>query len=84
MEFSRPEYWNGLLFLPPGDLPDPGLKPGSPALLSSQGNKMCPKVIVSSLYTIYAYKSFCVNFLLLDSGAHLYLYYTEMLLAAFA
>ena len=32
MEFSRPEYWNGLLFLPPGDLPDPGIKPGSPAL----------------------------------------------------
>ena len=27
MEFSRPEYWNGLLFSPPGDLPDP-LNPG--------------------------------------------------------
>ena len=23
--FSRQEYWSGLLFLPPGDLPDPGL-----------------------------------------------------------
>ena len=32
MEFSRQEYWSGLPFLPPGDLPNPGIKPGSPAL----------------------------------------------------
>ena len=25
--FSRQEYWGGLLFPPPGDLPDPGIKP---------------------------------------------------------
>ena len=30
--FSRQEYWSGLLFPPPRDLPDPGIKPGSPAL----------------------------------------------------
>ena len=30
--FSRPEYWSGLPFPSPGDLPDPGIKPGSPAL----------------------------------------------------
>ena len=29
MEFSRQEYWSGLLFPPPGDLPDPGLNPMS-------------------------------------------------------
>ena len=29
-EFSRPEYW--IPFPSPGDLPDPGIKPGSPAL----------------------------------------------------
>ena len=29
MEFSRQEYWSGLPFSPPGDLPDPGIKPGS-------------------------------------------------------
>ena len=28
----RQEYWSGLLFLSPGDLPNPGIKPGSPAL----------------------------------------------------
>ena len=29
MEFSRQEYWSGLLFSPPGDLPNPGIKPTS-------------------------------------------------------
>ena len=32
MDFSRQEYWSGLPFPSPGDLPDPGIKPGSPAL----------------------------------------------------
>ena len=32
MGFSRQEYWSGLPFLSPGDLPNPGIKPGSPAL----------------------------------------------------
>ena len=32
MEFSRQEYWSGLSFLPPWDLPDPGTEPRSPAL----------------------------------------------------
>ena len=32
MEFSGQEYWSGLPFLSPGDLPNPGIKPGSPAL----------------------------------------------------
>ena len=32
MEFSRQEYWSGLPFPFPGDLPDPGIKPRSPAL----------------------------------------------------
>ena len=30
MGFSRQEYWSGLPFLSPGDLPDPGIEPGSP------------------------------------------------------
>ena len=30
--FSRQEYWSGLPFPSPGDLPDPGTEPGSPAL----------------------------------------------------
>ena len=30
MGFSRQEYWSGLPFPPPRDLPDPGIEPGSP------------------------------------------------------
>ena len=30
--FSRQEYWNELPYPPPGDLPNPGIKPRSPAL----------------------------------------------------
>ena len=32
MEFSRQEYWSGLPFPSPWDLPHPGIEPGSPAL----------------------------------------------------
>ena len=32
MGFSRQEYWSGLSFPSPGDLPDPGTEPRSPAL----------------------------------------------------
>ena len=32
MGFSRQEYWSGLSFPSPGDLPNPGIEPGSPAL----------------------------------------------------
>ena len=32
MGFPRQEYWSGLPFPSPGDLPNPRIKPGSPAL----------------------------------------------------
>ena len=32
MGFSRQIYWSGLPFPSPGDLPDPGIEPRSPAL----------------------------------------------------
>ena len=32
MGFSRQEYWSGLLFPSPGDLPNPGIESKSPAL----------------------------------------------------
>ena len=32
MGFSRQEHWSGLPFPSPGDLPKPGIEPGSPAL----------------------------------------------------
>ena len=36
MGFSRQEYWSGLPCPPPGDLPNPGIKPASPATSVSQ------------------------------------------------
>ena len=37
MEFSRQEHWSGFPFLSPGDLPDPGIEPASPASLVLTG-----------------------------------------------
>ena len=50
MGFSRQEYWNGLPFFSPGDLPNPGIEPRSPALqadslpLSCQGSPLKKKI----------------------------------------
>ena len=37
MGFSRREYWSGLPFLPPGDLPDPGIQSASLTSPASAG-----------------------------------------------
>ena len=37
MGFSRQEYWSGLPFSPPGDLPDPGIEPASSAFPALAG-----------------------------------------------
>ena len=37
MGFSRQEYWSRLSFLPPGDLPDPGIEPASPGAPAMAG-----------------------------------------------
>ena len=37
MGIFKQEYWSGLPFLPPGDLPDPGIEPESPASLTLAG-----------------------------------------------
>ena len=40
MRFSRQEYWSGKLLPSTGDLPDPGIEPGSPAL---QADSLSPE-----------------------------------------
>ena len=55
MEFSRPEYWSGLPFPSPGDLPNSGLEPRSPALQvdsSPTGPKGSPRILEWVAYTI--------------------------------
>ena len=43
MGFSRQEYWGGLPFPSPGDLPDPGIKSRSPALQADTLTSEPPK-----------------------------------------
>ena len=54
MGFSRQEYWSGLPFPSPGDLPDPGVERGSPALqadaLTSEPPGKPPVHIVAQYY----------------------------------
>ena len=64
MKVSRQEYWSGLLFLPPGDLPNPGLEPaslpGKPhAIWQSQKKK-------KKKYTFLCVNDF--DFILIDLG----------------
>ena len=46
---SRQEYWNALSFLSPGDLPNPVIKPGSPAL---QADSVPSEPPGKSIYTL--------------------------------
>ena len=65
MGFSRQEYWSGLPFPSPGDLPDPGIEPGSPALQADALPSEPPycnfllfiSVLISSLLCISSLKS---------------------------
>ena len=46
MGFSRQEYWSGLPFPYPGDLPNPGIEPGSPALEADALTSMLSKSLI--------------------------------------
>jgi len=50
MEFSRQEYWNGLPFPSPGDLPDPGIESRSPVL---QADSLLSEPPEKSLMTLW-------------------------------
>ena len=49
-KFFRQEYWSGLPFPSPGDVPDPGIKLGSPAL---QADALPSEPPGKPLYTCY-------------------------------
>ena len=75
MEFSRQDYWSGLPFPPPGDLPDPGINPRllhwqeDSLLLSHQGNSISrmPPPIFASLRVIM-----CGDMLFVSAKCDLY------------
>ena len=50
VEFSRQEYWNGLSFPPPGDLPDPGIERQSPASPALQADSLPPSHLGNDSY----------------------------------
>ena len=49
MEFFRQEYWSGLLFPSPGDIPDPGIEPESPVAPALQADSL---FFIFKLYNI--------------------------------
>ena len=66
MGFSRQECWSGLPFPSPGDLPDPGIEPGSPALqadalLSEPPGKTSDKLYlhIPGLFMAWSPESLC-------------------------
>ena len=59
MEFSRQEYWSGLPFPPPGDRPDPGIKPTSP--MSPVGSSLPLSHQGSPLKTFISFLSVFLN-----------------------
>ena len=55
MESSRQEYWSGLTFPSPGDLPHPEIEPRSPALKAdcvAQSNQVSPITFIQNLKII--------------------------------
>ena len=67
MGFSRQEYWSGLPFPSPGDLSDPGIKPGSPALQADS----LPSEPQGKPYESVLKIQFCVIFLYLNAALRL-------------
>ena len=58
MEFSRPEYWSVTPFPSPGNLPNPGIEPRSPALqviLYQLSHKGSPFLSKETLYFLLEY-----------------------------
>ena len=53
MGFSRQECWSGLPFPSAGDLPDPGIEPGSPALQADALPSKPPGKRLKVIITIY-------------------------------
>ena len=60
MESSRQEYWSGLPFPSPGDIPDPEIEPGSPTLQADSlpfespwGRKRYAKAQSGKYYTMW-------------------------------
>ena len=73
MEFSRQEYWRGLPFPSPGDLPNPGMEPGSPVLQADSlpiespekpvMRKLRLKIVPGTGFSLYEHVYLCLHVL---------------------
>ena len=70
MGFSRQEYWSGLPLPSPGDLPDPGIKPRSPALQADALTSE-PKLVTTFLPESKCLNSMAVVNIYSDLGAQI-------------
>ena len=59
MEFSRQEYWSGLPFPSPGDLPDTGIEPGSPTL---QADALPSEPFLQFLRAVFTFAGYKIHF----------------------
>ena len=67
MGFSRQEYWSGLPFPSPGDLPDPGIEPRSPTLQADTLTSEPPGKLIYSIpkyfiFNLCQYRSLTFNY----------------------
>ena len=62
MEFSRQEYWSGLPFPTPGNLPDPGIKLKSPAPPELQVDSFTAEPL-GTFSNFSVYSLICINYL---------------------
>ena len=63
MGFYIQEYWSGLPFPSPGDLPDPGIEPGSPALQAES----LPTELQGKLYHLCSTLKYIANLMVIFS-----------------
>ena len=75
MGFSRQGYWSGLPFPSPGDLSDPGIEPGSPALQTDALRRLSKHeslvIEITMDHPLYFIQSFIHSFSHLVFSSHL-------------
>ena len=70
MEFSRQEYWSGLLFSFPGDLPDPGIEPSRLQVDSLPSE---PVGSLDASYVVECYSTLKMNEIFVNSAVWIHL-----------
>ena len=68
MEFSRQEYWSGLPLHSPGDLPDPGIEPVSPASVALAGGFSTTQLPGKPVYVCIYIRLSAKELILLNCG----------------